>query len=60
VFAGFSASSLKDRIDDSQCKLVITSDQSKRAGKALDLKKIVDQALADGGKSVQVRITALF
>ena len=45
VFGGFSAESLKDRIVDSQCKLVITSDGTFRGGKAVTLKQIADQAL---------------
>jgi acetyl-CoA synthetase len=45
VFAGFSSSALARRIDDSQSKLVITSDGSYRGNKVLDLKSIVDEAL---------------
>ena len=45
VFAGFSASALASRINDSQTKLVITSDGSYRGNKILDLKSIVDEAL---------------
>ena len=45
VFAGFSSSALADRINDAQCKLVLTSDGSFRGPKTLDLKSIVDQAL---------------
>lgn len=45
VFAGFSASALASRINDSQTKLVITSDGSYRGSKILDLKSIVDEAL---------------
>lgn len=45
VFAGFSASALATRINDSDSKLVITSDGSYRGNKALDLKSIVDDAL---------------
>ncbi len=45
VFAGFSASALASRINDSQTKLVITSDGSYRGSKSLDLKSIVDEAL---------------
>ena len=45
VFAGFSASALASRIQDSSCKLVITSDGSYRGNKTIDLKGIVDEAL---------------
>lgn len=45
VFAGFSAGSLVDRINDSSCRLILTTDGSQRGDKILDLKKIVDEAL---------------
>ncbi len=45
VFAGFSADALQGRIDDSQSKLVITSDGSWINGKIFELKKIVDEAV---------------
>jgi acetyl-CoA synthetase len=45
VFAGFSATSLADRINDSTCKLVITSDVASRGAKLLNIKDIVDEAL---------------
>ena len=47
VFAGFSANALSTRINDSDCKLVLTSDGSFRGGKTIDLKGIVDKALED-------------
>lgn len=46
VFAGFSAQSLADRINDANCKMVITADGVYRGAKALNLKEIVDHALA--------------
>lgn len=45
VFAGFSASALATRINDSDCKIVLTSDGSYRGKKSIDLKGIVDEAL---------------
>ncbi|MBD1434083.1 acetate--CoA ligase [Sphingobacterium sp. DN00404] len=45
VFGGFSARSIADRINDAACKLVVTSDGGFRAGKVLELKSIVDDAL---------------
>lgn len=45
VFAGFSSTALSTRINDSDCKMVITSDGSYRGAKTIDLKGIVDEAL---------------
>ncbi|MGM5470309.1 acetate--CoA ligase [Flavobacteriaceae bacterium LMO-SS05] len=45
VFAGFSSTALSTRINDSDCKMVITSDGSYRGAKTIDLKGIVDDAL---------------
>ena len=49
VFGGFSAQSLRDRIEDTGAVAVITADQQVRGGKQLPLKAIVDEALALGG-----------
>ena len=38
VFGGFSASAVKDRIDDSECKILVVSDEVMRAGKARPMK----------------------
>lgn len=56
VFAGFSANALATRINDSDCKMVITSDGSFRGSKIIDLKGIVDEALGEcpGVKTVLV------
>lgn len=45
VFGGFSAQSIADRINDADCKLVVTSDGGYRGTKVLELKSIVDDAL---------------
>jgi len=45
VFAGFSATALATRINDADCKMLITSDGSFRGAKTIDLKGIVDEAL---------------
>lgn len=45
VFAGFGASALAERINDSKAKLVITADGFNRGGKLVKLKDIVDEAL---------------
>ncbi|MBU1276530.1 MAG: acetate--CoA ligase [Proteobacteria bacterium] len=50
VFGGFSAEALKDRIVDSRCGLVITSDGTYRGGKAVTLKQIADEAMANSEK----------
>ena len=45
VFAGFSAESLRDRINDSGCKAVITADEGVRGKKIIPLKRMVDEAV---------------
>ena len=47
VFAGFSASAVASRINDSECKMVITSDGGYRGNKTIDLKGIIDEALTN-------------
>jgi len=49
VFGGFSAQSLRDRIEDAGAVMVITADEQLRGGKQLPLKAIVDDAIALGG-----------
>ena len=49
VFGGFSAQSLRDRIEDAGAVMVITADEQMRGGKALPLKSIVDEAFGMGG-----------
>jgi acetyl-CoA synthetase len=45
VFGGFSAQSIADRINDAQCRLVITSDGAYRGNKEIPMKETVDDAL---------------
>ncbi|MDC1099912.1 acetate--CoA ligase [Gammaproteobacteria bacterium] len=45
VFGGFSPESLKDRILDANCEMVITADEGLRGGKVVPLKSNVDEAL---------------
>ncbi len=47
VFGGFSAESLRDRINDAQAKLLITADGGFRRGKAVALKEAADQAVGE-------------
>ena len=53
VFGGFSADSLRSRIDDAGAKVVITSDGGYRKGLVSPLKPAVDQALSDRGDGEQ-------
>ncbi len=54
VFGGFSAQSLRDRIEGAGAVMVLTADEQVRGGKHLPLKAVVDEALALGGcESVQ-------
>jgi acetyl-CoA synthetase len=46
VFAGFSSSSLADRIQDCQAKAILTADGNYRGNKKISIKEIVDEALA--------------
>ena len=52
VFAGFSAESLRDRINDMQARVVVTGDGGYRRGGVIALKQITDDAL-DGAPSVE-------
>ncbi len=45
IFSGFSATSLRNRIDDSKSKVVITADVGYRRGNSMNLKKIIDEAI---------------
>jgi acetyl-CoA synthetase len=68
VFGGFSAESLRDRINDARASLLITADGGYRRGQIVPLKQVADEALADtpsirnvvvvrrGGSEMPVRI----
>ena len=45
IFAGFTASAVANRMNDSQSKIVITADGAFRRGKTIELKPIVDEAI---------------
>ncbi|KAJ7758195.1 hypothetical protein DFH07DRAFT_818989 [Mycena maculata] len=47
VFAGFSAESLRDRVNDCRSRVLITSDEGRRGGKGIATKAIVDAALRE-------------
>jgi acetyl-CoA synthetase len=47
VFGGFSSTALVDRINDAQCKVVVTADGGWRRGKEVKLKPAVDEALKE-------------
>lgn len=47
VFAGFSASALADRINDAQCKMVLTADGLFRGSKEIPVKAVVNEALKE-------------
>ncbi len=47
IFSGFSATSIRDRVDDSKSKIIITADGGYRRGKIVPLKEVVDEAIQD-------------
>ena len=53
VFGGFSAASLKDRIEDTGAKMVITADGGNRGGKVIALKETTDNALNSGCQTIE-------
>jgi acetyl-CoA synthetase len=53
VFGGFSALSLRDRVEDAGARFVITADGGWRAGKVVELKAATDKALEGAGASVE-------
>lgn len=53
VFGGFSASSLRDRIEDAGARAVITADGGHRGGRVVELKAATDKALAGGCATIE-------
>lgn len=53
VFGGFSAESLRDRINDAGARMVITADGGNRGGKIVELKAAADKALDHGCPSIE-------
>jgi len=53
VFGGFSASSLRDRIEDAGARAVITADGGHRGGRIVELKAATDKALAGGCATIE-------
>lgn len=45
IFGGFSADAIRDRVNDCQCKLIVTADGGFRRGAEIKLKRIVDEAV---------------
>ena len=58
IFGGFSADSIVDRVNDSDCVALITADQGWRRGKKIPLKAICDEAAAKGMPSLKSVIVA--
>jgi acetyl-CoA synthetase len=53
VFGGFSADSLRDRIEDASAAMLITADGGNRGGKIVELKDAADKALSKGCESIK-------
>ena len=47
IFSGFSVESIRDRINDSKSKIVVTADGGYRRGKIVKLKEVIDEAIHD-------------
>jgi acetyl-CoA synthetase len=56
VFGGFSANSLRDRIEDAGAKMVITADGGHRGGQIVELKAATDKALVNGCDTIETVI----
>jgi len=47
IFGGFSADAIRDRVNDGECKLIVTADGGYRRGAEIKLKDVVDKAVAE-------------
>ena len=56
IFGGFSPRSIRDRVDDSTCKAIITQDEGRRGGRPVALKANVDEALQEPGHTVEFTV----
>jgi acetyl-CoA synthetase len=56
IFGGFSPRSIRDRIDDSSCKAIITQDEGRRGGRPVALKTNVDEALQEPGHTIEFTV----
>src|SRR5215213_7563785 len=56
IFGGFSPRSIRDRIDDSTCRAIITQDEGRRGGRPVALKANVDEALEAPGHSIEFTV----
>ncbi|MCK9517489.1 MAG: acetate--CoA ligase [Dehalococcoidia bacterium] len=56
IFGGFSPRSIRDRVDDSSCRAIITQDEGRRGGRVVPLKHNVDEALKAPGHTVEFTI----
>ena len=53
IFGGFSANAIEERVEDSDCSVIVTADAGWRRGKEIELKDAVDEALSSGCPSVE-------
>ncbi len=60
IFGGFSASAIRDRIEDCKSKLVITTDGGWRRGKVVPLKTNVDEGIAEGAAKDLVKTVLVY
>jgi len=53
IFGGFSSNAIQERVEDSECKAIITADGGWRRGEVVELKDAVDEAVSDGCPTVE-------